>query len=133
MVIRRQDRINERDILRTRLQGKQPRIEESVRGIMVQNTLLADQCICEVLQVWPISQYLRIKRSVNRNCISGIFPPDYLSVNTRLGLQENRDSYGTEIMRFFYSYLVVLGHYSRVILCLILVFNQYFRGQLEPY
>ena len=39
--------------------------------------------------------------------------------------------YGTEIMRFFYSYLVILGHYSRVILCLILVFNQYFRGQLE--
>ena len=98
---------------------------------MVQNTLPADQCICEVLQVWPISQYLRIERSVNRNCISGIFPPDYLSVNTRLGLQENRGSYGTEIMRFFYSYLVVLGHYSKVISCFILVFNQYFSGQLE--
>ena len=40
--------------------------------------------------------------------------------------------FGTEIMRFFYSYLVVLGHYFRVILCFILVFNQGFRGQLEP-
>ena len=60
--------------------------QESVRGTMVQNTLLADECICEVLQVWPINQYLRIERSVNRNCISGILPPDYLNANTTLGL-----------------------------------------------
>ena len=60
--------------------------QESERGSMVQSTLLADECICEVLQVWPINQYLRIERSVNRNCISGILPPDYLSANTRLGL-----------------------------------------------
>ena len=93
--------------------------QESVRGIMVQNTLLADQCICEVLQVWPISQYLRIERSVNRNCISGIFLRDYLSSNTRLGLQENRDMFDTPNGGFFYSYIVVLGHYSRVILCLV--------------
>ena len=105
---------------------------ESIGRIMVQNTLLADQCICEVLQVWPISQYLRIERSVNRNCISGILPPDYLNANTRLGLQENRDMFCTPNNRVFYSYLVVLDHYCRVILCSILVFCQYSRGKLEP-